>query len=444
MFKPTLVTLVATFTLFCFTADTNAQIGKFFKNLDPTNKNSALRKGVKQLDPTNKNSAVRKGAKNLDITNKNSAIRKGAKNLDVTNKNSAIRDLGRNVDPTNRDGALRENLRKIDPIEALKKEAYFAYRSKYMKFTTGKPQLTLQPTDVHYKRLKLAQDRGIFPKMDLTKTKWIYRTPVPPDMAAITFGNKVLVQQFYNSSDPNLTILMAHELIHVLQNQRLGGEAKFAQRYINSSLRDWKKNFSMSAAYKNNGLELEAQRYEKAFYDWLVIELAKEQKQAQQIANNQTRPQPQQGKLPDYASKTNQQPEFQLPKLGTQTRPKTRPYPRPQTQPPHTRPKNIPKLPVIKKNYFGMQVAMVSRPNLGLTMQVQSVTAGSPAANAGLEYGDEIVTVNGRAFTTGDSNAAIQQLQQFTRSAHSTTHTLVVRNVQNGQLVQVPITPSKQ
>jgi len=435
-----LVSLVAIVCFLCCEADANAQIGKFFKNLDPTNKNSAIRKGVKNLDPTNKNSAIRKGAKNLDPTNKNSAIRKGAKNLDITNKNSAIRKGAKELDITDRNSGIRDTLRKIDPVEALKKEAYFAYRSKYMKYTKGKSWVTLQPSGFHYKQLKRAQDQGILPKVDLNGVRWMFLTPVPPEMAAITFGDKVLVKQVFDRSDPNLTILMAHELIHVQQNRRVGGEATFAQRYINSSLREWKKNFSMSAAYENNGLELEAQKYERAFYNWIVAELAKQRRAEQQAKTapkkNQVLTIPTIPKTSPQTKPNSTQPGMKLPNQKLPTLPNQKLPTLPNQK--------LPTLPAQSKNYFGMNVSMVSRPNLGLTMQVQSVTAGGPAANAGLEFGDEIVFVNGQRFSSGDPGAAIEQLQQFTRSAQAKTHTLIVRNVKNGQLVQVPIRPTKK
>lgn len=85
----------------------------FVKELDPTNKNSAVRRGAKELDPTNKNSAVRRGAKELDPTNKNSAARKGLEKLDPSAE--ARRQFERA-----RDQAMR-NLRKLDPQEVLAK-----------------------------------------------------------------------------------------------------------------------------------------------------------------------------------------------------------------------------------------------------------------------------------------------------------------------------------
>ncbi len=81
------------------------------KDLDPTNKNSAVRKGLKELDPTNKNSAASKGIKDLDPTNKNSAVRKGLRDIDPGAE--ARRRFERAKAEATR------TLRKLDPSEIL-------------------------------------------------------------------------------------------------------------------------------------------------------------------------------------------------------------------------------------------------------------------------------------------------------------------------------------
>ena len=112
--------------------------------------------------------------------------------------------------------------------------------------------------------------------------------------------------------------------------------------------------------------------------------------------------------------------------------------------------------------YFGMTVSPLhSRPGAGQTSRIQSVTPGSPAAVAGLEAGDEIISVNGRRFPNTAFSAT--QVSQFLNNAVSQTGSsgngatvqggprvrpqqgvahMVVVNVRNGQHTSVTVYPS--
>jgi predicted metalloprotease with PDZ domain len=129
-----------------------------------------------------------------------------------------------------------------------------------------------------------------------------------------------------------------------------------------------------------------------------------------------------------------------------------------------------PVLPPVQQNqyYFGMNIQL-KRTWAGTTLMVLNVTPGSPAAQAGLEYGDEIRTVNGYGFGSArDSFHAVNMMNQFVNQfatsgpapaataspvpgqaaaltilppTPSPLAQLVVRNVRNGQNVQVIVRP---
>ena len=118
--------------------------------------------------------------------------------------------------------------------------------------------------------------------------------------------------------------------------------------------------------------------------------------------------------------------------------------------------------------YFGMTVSPLhSRPGAGQTSRIQSVTPGSPAAVAGLEAGDEIISVNGRRFPNAGYSG--EQVVQFLNDSLTQTGVagngviatapgppgrprvrpqqpgvahMVVVNVRNGQHTAVTVYPS--
>ncbi len=116
--------------------------------------------------------------------------------------------------------------------------------------------------------------------------------------------------------------------------------------------------------------------------------------------------------------------------------------------------------------YFGMQVELI-RDGWGQTkLRVVSVTPGSPAQRAGLEYGDQIKTVNGRGFRFArDSYDAVRMMNQYVSFSGGTAPaaaaaaqtmispwpqpsrpfaSMVVRNVRNGQFVNVTVNPERR
>ena len=110
-------------------------------------------------------------------------------------------------------------------------QLYYAYRDFFLsqarRSTTA---INLTPNGTHYQRLVAS---GVMPRdLELDSVELYFNASVPSGMAAITFGNRVLLKQSYDPEDPNLTLLLAHEAAHTVQYRRLGGEKQFARRYI--------------------------------------------------------------------------------------------------------------------------------------------------------------------------------------------------------------------
>jgi membrane-associated protease RseP (regulator of RpoE activity) len=115
--------------------------------------------------------------------------------------------------------------------------------------------------------------------------------------------------------------------------------------------------------------------------------------------------------------------------------------------------------------YFGLNAQLVNGFG-GAALRVVSITPGSPACRAGLEVGDEILTVNGQGFNYArDSFEAVAMMNRFCLStpvgggpapaaeAFTRVNTcpapqpqpiasMVVRNVRNGQNVSVTMHPT--
>jgi len=77
--------------------------------------------------------------------------------------------------------------------------------------------------------------------------------PVPPQAAAITFGNVIVVRRGHEDSE----WLMSHELVHVRQYAELGAP-RFLVRYVWSYLRSRLAGYGHMAAYRRIPLEVEA------------------------------------------------------------------------------------------------------------------------------------------------------------------------------------------
>lgn len=149
------------------------------------------------------------------------------------------------------------------------------------------------------------------------------------------------------------------------------------------------------------------------------------------------------------------------PQLETQPRLQVSPQPQTRVVGPGFQP---PVAPPRSQFYFGMELQLVNGFQ-GKSLRIARVTFGSPAYQAGLEAGDEILTVNGRDFQYArDSFEAVSMLSQFVTASvpgpvpangniqacytlRPTARPLagmLVRNVRNGQRVFVNVYPQQR
>lgn len=197
----------------------------------------------------------------------------------IRNTRQALRD----VDPTNSNSSLRRHLAKNDPIERGKEKIYFEYRDRLMKLTAGRQPVSLSPDSIHYQRLvqaRRADGTAIFQPADLAGVTLYFDVPLSRvlDASAVTLGETILFADSFSADDPALTILLAHELTHVMQVRRLGGERAFGRKYISQSVQQGipaalstcgSLDHRLDQAHTALDLEREAHANESAVAAWL-------------------------------------------------------------------------------------------------------------------------------------------------------------------------------
>lgn len=151
----------------------------------------------------------------INPINPDSDVRRGLRETDKRARQAAS-DLEK---------AIRSGVRNIENLGS--EEAYFAFRDHVISRNPGRG-IHLKPGSLHYKIIQPVLGRDI----DITKIHLHFGAYVPGPNAAITFGNNIYVDAPYRPNDPHQAILLAHEITHSLQYERLGGERAFARRYF--------------------------------------------------------------------------------------------------------------------------------------------------------------------------------------------------------------------
>lgn len=90
------------------------------------------------------------------------------------------------------------------------------------------------------------------------------------DAIAQTYCRRIYIESSYKSSDPSQLTLLAHELVHSMQCEQLGGADKFGYYYF----KEFKR---ANQSYENNKLEREADDFQGKFARWLSHQLANKQ-----------------------------------------------------------------------------------------------------------------------------------------------------------------------
>jgi hypothetical protein len=117
----------------------------------------------------------------------------------------------------------------------------------------------------------------LFKDLDLDAVRIRTNCRLPPNkfqssgsIYAMTFGNTIYWRDEFDESDPIDLVKLIHELVHVDQVRRRGGEKNFAcdygKGYVegHGELPDW---ISRPTAYHLNPLEAEAYSFESQFRD---------------------------------------------------------------------------------------------------------------------------------------------------------------------------------
>lgn len=85
---------------------------------------------------------------------------------------------------------------------------------------------------------------------------------------AQVYGETIYIKRSYEEEDPELLVLLAHELVHCKQYNELGSLGNFGYHYF-------KAYKHAGESYKDNQLEQEAFEFEKEFAEWLSDEMRK-------------------------------------------------------------------------------------------------------------------------------------------------------------------------
>lgn len=116
-----------------------------------------------------------------------------------------------------------------------------------------------------------------FPDLDLSTVRIRTSCRLPPNrfdteghIYAMTFGSTIYWRDQFDEGDPKELVRLAHELVHVDQVRRYGGESSFACAYGRGYVEGGgalPAYFDDVGAYHRNPLEAEAYRFEAQFRD---------------------------------------------------------------------------------------------------------------------------------------------------------------------------------
>lgn len=119
--------------------------------------------------------------------------------------------------------------------------------------------------------------RSVFPSLDLADVRIRTRCRLPPNrfretgsIYAMTFGRTIYWRDELDENDPRDLVKLIHELVHVDQVRRHGGESDFACAYGTGYLEgggELPAYIDEPDAYHRNPLEAEAYSFEARFRD---------------------------------------------------------------------------------------------------------------------------------------------------------------------------------
>jgi len=123
----------------------------------------------------------------------------------------------------------------------------------------------------------VARLQPLYPDTDLSTVRIRTRCRLPAnrfadrgDIYAMTFGTTIFFRDEFDEDDPRDLIGLIHELVHVDQSRRLGGESAFSCEYGRSYLRgggELPAYIDDPTDYHRNPMESEAYTFESRFRD---------------------------------------------------------------------------------------------------------------------------------------------------------------------------------
>ena len=167
--------------------------------------------------------------------------------------------------------ALGISERRVAPVGcALGRAAYGETKRAAQIVNVVRPRRELSPATI-------ARLRPWFPELDLHAVRVRTRCRLPPNrfrtsgsIYAMTFGSTIYWRDELDEHDPRDLVRLLHELVHIDQVRRYGGESKFACAYGEGYLQgggDLPAHIDDPTPYHRNPLEAEAYRFEARFRD---------------------------------------------------------------------------------------------------------------------------------------------------------------------------------
>lgn len=168
--------------------------------------------------------------------------------------------------------SIFDQLRNLGGCEG-GKAIYFSFKRTTQLINSYKPSRKLRSDTISKLRI-------FFPHLNVGKIRYKTRARLPAnyyqssgDTYAMTFGYTIYWRGRFNQFDPQDFVEFIHEVVHVDQVRRLGGEMAFGCRYGEGYLQgggnlpDYMVTHGRTGRYERNPLEAEAYRFDAKFRD---------------------------------------------------------------------------------------------------------------------------------------------------------------------------------
>jgi hypothetical protein len=167
--------------------------------------------------------------------------------------------------------ALGISKRQVVPVGCVLGQTIYSETKRSAQIVNiTRPGRSLQATTI-------ARLKPLFPNLDLATIKVRTRCRLPSNqfhqtgsIYAMTFGNTIYWRDELDESNPVNLVELIHEIVHVDQVRRFGGESSFACEYGRGYVEGGgtlPAYIDQPTAYHRNALEAEAYTFEAQFRD---------------------------------------------------------------------------------------------------------------------------------------------------------------------------------